>query len=254
MMSVSPVAQPPSRRLLVAVGGACLVLLIAVLVEKMLPMGLSPSLSMSLLAGLALICLVGLAIYLRSFSAKLEPEVRPLQHLVPEPEAGPMRMEVVDTAKMDMAGEAAPSIPPSDIPLFPLDLLLGLDRERFEQLCFAYFREKGIRAQPTSDRRDGGFDIRIYQDTSGRPKVIVQCRAGTDGVVDLELMNQLLMVMTEEQIEKGFFLTRGSFTDEARAFGQRHRIFAIDGKLFVAMIDRLPHDTRARLLALASEV
>jgi restriction system protein len=43
------------------------------------------------------------------------------------------------------------------------------------------------------------------------------------------------------------------FTDEARSFATENRITLLDGKLFLAMLLRLPEASRQQLLAFATE-
>lgn len=245
MNSISSPHHAAARRLPGLLAGACVLFGVVNLCESLLsPAGDGMTPVLWLLGSLVIAALV----YFLASEISPTPS-RPL--IAQGINSSNLRMEVVDTlAQTDDILDSAPhSRPPT--PVFPLELLLGLSRSRFEDLCHAYFRAKGIRAEPTSEGPNSGFDIRIFQDTSNRPQVIVQCRAGTDGVVELAHMQQLHELMARERIEKGFFLTRGSFSEEARAFSQNHQIFAIDGKLFVALIDRLPEEARSQLLVLA---
>lgn len=193
---------------------------------------------------------VGALVYLLGHSMRRSVGLSPAMPGGPQLSSDGIQVEVVDTLAQSVATATRSS---EKVPDFSLALLLSLDDQRFARLCHAYFREKGIHSEPTSESTEWGFDIRIFQDTSNQPQVIVQCRAGRDGVVDIPQMRGLFDVMSSEGIDKGFFLTRGSFTEEARTFAHDHQIFAIDGKLFVAMIDHLPDAVRGRLLALVQE-
>lgn len=46
-----------------------------------------------------------------------------------------------------------------------------------EKLCVGYFNEKGIRAASTDLGADGGIDIKLYQDNTGKPTSIAKCKA-----------------------------------------------------------------------------
>ena len=131
--------------------------------------------------------------------------------------------------------------------------LQNVEWKLFEDLCAAYYLEKGIRCETTPLGPDGGIDIRLYQDDTDptRTTAIVQCKAMR--IVGIKPMRELLGVMAHEKLEKGFFMTSGQFTDDTKAFGQQNRIVPMDGKLLLAMIQRLPTDAQQRLLGLATQ-
>lgn len=58
-----------------------------------------------------------------------------------------------------------------------LKLIQDLEWKRFEELSVAYYLEKGIRAETTPLGADGGIDIKLYQDNSGKATTIIQCKA-----------------------------------------------------------------------------
>lgn len=134
-----------------------------------------------------------------------------------------------------------------------LQVLQQLEWKRFEDLCAAYYREKGIRFDFTPLAKDGGLNLRLYQDDSGRPTSIVQCKGDSHGhPIGVDLVCELLGAMTEEHIPKAFFMTPGDYTEDARAIAQQNGITLMDGKLVLAMLKHMPHDARSRLLAFAA--
>jgi restriction system protein len=136
-----------------------------------------------------------------------------------------------------------------------LALIQRIEWKRFEDLCAAFYREKGIRCTTTSLGPDGGIDIRLMQDEADgqATTAIVQCKAWGERLVGVKPVRELLGVMTHEKIAKAFFMTSGGFTEEARTVAEANRITLLDGKLFLAMIERLPEASQQRLLTFATE-
>ncbi|TVT45112.1 MAG: DUF2034 domain-containing protein [Denitromonas halophila] len=135
-----------------------------------------------------------------------------------------------------------------------IDVLHRIEWKRFEDLCCAFYVEKGIRARTTALGPDGGVDIHLFQDDAApsQATAIVQCKAHNSRI-GVKPIRELRGVMAHEKVDKAFFMAPGGFTDEARAFATEHRITLLDAKLFYAMIARLPAESRQRLLALATD-
>lgn len=114
-------------------------------------------------------------------------------------------------------------------------------------------REKGIRAETTRLGADGGIDIHLFQDDADptRATSIVQCKAWSKQV-GVKEVRELRGVMAHEKVEKAFFMAPNGYTDDARAFATENRITLLDGKLFLAMLQRLPEDASKRLLEFAT--
>lgn len=134
-----------------------------------------------------------------------------------------------------------------------LKLIQEIEWKRFEELSTAYYREKGIKAEATSIGADGGIDIKLYQDDSGNPTAIVQCKAWNSKQVGVKEIREFLGVMTHEKITKGFYMTSGEFSIDAKGTATANKITLINGDLFLAMIKRLPEESQIRLLALATK-
>lgn len=140
----------------------------------------------------------------------------------------------------------------------PTEWSLGvIDRmewKRFEDLCCAFYIEKGIKAATTRLGADGGVDIRLYQDPddSDRCTAIVQCKAWGQPV-GVKTVRELRGVMAHENIERAFFMAPNGFTDNAKEFAAANRITLLDGRLILAMLQRLPATSRWRLLTQATE-
>ncbi len=144
-----------------------------------------------------------------------------------------------------------PLTPPALSP-WTLATLQQVEWKRFEELCAAYFREKGLLCRMTPPGPDGGIDIRLYQDPEQpeRTTALVQCKAMRR--VGIKPMREFLGVVVNEKLSKGFFMTSGEFTDESKAFAHNNRLIPIDGALMLTMILRLPEDAQQRLFTLAT--
>jgi restriction system protein len=143
----------------------------------------------------------------------------------------------------------ASSVKPTE---WSLDLIRDLEWKRFEDVCQQFYEKKGIRSETTALGPDGGIDIRLYQDDSGRPTSIVQCKAWGERFVGVKPVRELLGVMTHERIGKAFFMTSGSYSDEAKSVAEANRITLIDGAMLLMMIQRLSAEERESLLAFAT--
>lgn len=133
-----------------------------------------------------------------------------------------------------------------------LELIRDIEWKRFEDVCQQFYESKGIRSETTALGPDGGIDIRLFQDDSGKATSIVQCKAWGERYVGVKPVRELLGVMTHEKIVKAFFMTSGKYSDEAKDFAKVNRIILIDGEMFLMMINRLSESARGKLLAFAT--
>lgn len=133
-----------------------------------------------------------------------------------------------------------------------MDLLQQIEWKLFEDISAAYYKEKGIRAELTKLGADGGIDIKLFQDDSGNPTSLVQCKAWNTKLVGVKPIREFLGVMSHEKIPKGFFMASGSYSPDAIEIAKANGITLIDGKMFLAMIQRLPADAQQRLLDLVT--
>lgn len=173
-----------------------------------------------------------------------------------EPQGTSSQIEITALDRELMASTFSPGTP-TDVASTPtewsLDLIHRVEWKRFEDLCCEFYREKGVRAETTKLGADGGVDIRLYQDDANPSHctAIVQCKAWSQAT-GIKPIRELRGVMAHENIEKAFFMAPSGFTDEARTFAAQNRITLIDGKLFLAMLQRLPEEAQTRLLRFAT--
>ena len=134
-----------------------------------------------------------------------------------------------------------------------IELIRKIEWKRFEDLCQQFYQSKGIKSETTPLGPDGGIDIRLYQDDTGKATSIVQCKAWGERFVGVKPVRELLGVMTHEKIDKAFFMTSGRFSDDAKAVATSNRITLVDGAMLLMMIQRLPVEVKMGLLAFATE-
>ena len=134
-----------------------------------------------------------------------------------------------------------------------IDVIRNVEWKRFEDLCLKFYDTSGIRSETTALGPDGGMDILLYQDDTGKPTAIVQCRAWDERLVGVRPVRELLGVMTHEKIGKAFFMTSGHFADDAKMLASSNRITLIDGEMLLIMIRRLPAAAKGCLLEFAIE-
>lgn len=147
--------------------------------------------------------------------------------------------------------------PPITQPNLPINWSLELIREiewkKFEELCTAYYLEKGMRAEATSLGADGGIDIKIYQDNSDLPTSIAQCKSWNNKFIGVKEIREFLGVMSHEKIAKGFYMTTSEYTSDAKEIAKSNQITLITGEMLLMMIKRLPEESQERLLSIATE-
>jgi restriction system protein len=133
-----------------------------------------------------------------------------------------------------------------------LEVIQEIEWKRFEDLSMAYYLEKGILAKATSLGADGGVDIKLYQDGTNNATSLVQCKAWSDKPVGVKAIREFLGVLKHEKIPKGFFMTAGEFTDDAKKTAKANQINLINGEMLLSMIMRLPEASQKTLLELAT--
>lgn len=145
-----------------------------------------------------------------------------------------------------------PPAPPELAASWSLELIRTLEWKRFEDVCQKFYELKGIRSETTPLGPDGGIDIRLFQDDSGRATSIVQCKAWGERFVGVKPVRELLGVMTHEKIAKAFFMSSGQFSDDAKAVAASNNITLMDGEMLLLMFQRLPQPAQDELLRFAT--
>lgn len=132
-----------------------------------------------------------------------------------------------------------------------LEALRALEWKRFELLCAKYYEATGFKATTIHCGADGGIDVKLYKNDPDKPLAIVQCKAWNTQQVGVKEIRELLGVMVHEKVSRGVFLTTGTFTNEAQAFGAANPIQLLDGEAFLAKIRSLQETQQKALRAFA---
>lgn len=132
-----------------------------------------------------------------------------------------------------------------------IELIRDIEWKRFEDVCQRFYELNGIKSETTPLGPDGGIDIRLFQDDSGKVTSIVQCKSWGDSFVGVKPVRELLGVMTHEKISKAVFMTSGSYSNDAKTVAARNNITLVSGEIFLLMILRLPESDQQSLLSFA---
>lgn len=152
---------------------------------------------------------------------------------------------------------SAPSTPfirdviiPPYTPTWSIESLRSLEWKRFELLCAQYYEATGFKAVTIAAGADGGIDVKLFKIDPNLPIAIVQCKAWSKAV-GVKEVRELLGVMAHEKVARGIFITNGSYTPDALAFGASNPIQLLDGQAFLRKILDLDATAQDRLKAFA---
>ncbi|HJV76227.1 MAG TPA: restriction endonuclease [Noviherbaspirillum sp.] len=134
-----------------------------------------------------------------------------------------------------------------------LDALRALEWKRFELLCARYYEAVGFKTQTIRCGADGGIDVKLFKTDPSHPIAVVQCKAWNTSAVGVKEIRELLGVMAHEKVGRGIFITTGTYTRDALAFGANNPIQLLDGTAFLEKIRALPEESTRSLLRFAFE-
>lgn len=134
-----------------------------------------------------------------------------------------------------------------------LDALRSLEWKRFELLCARFYEAVGFGTATLAAGADGGIDVKLFKIDPSTPLAIVQCKAWNSRQVGVKEIRELLGVMVHEKVARGIFITTGTYSAEALAFGAANPIQLLDGAAFLGRVLDLPPERQAALLAFAFE-
>lgn len=129
-----------------------------------------------------------------------------------------------------------------------MDILHEIEWLSFEKLCAEYIRMENFIPKTTALGKDGGVDIYIHEKESLELLGIVQCKAWKTIGVGITVIRELNGVMSSEKVEKGFVMTSGHFTQEAKNYAQKNNIYLIAGETLVKEINNLPEEKLKELI------
>lgn len=120
--------------------------------------------------------------------------------------------------------------------------------DQFEGVLRKFFESKGYQATLTSNGADGGIDILLRK---GQVIEMVQAKHWKTNRVGVAVIREIYGVIQAEGFHRGFIITSGLFTTEAREFADKvsGKVILIDGDLLIEIIkadsffERVPQNT-----------
>ncbi|MEM4987544.1 restriction endonuclease [Collimonas sp. H4R21] len=134
-----------------------------------------------------------------------------------------------------------------------VEALRALEWKRFELLCAKYYDAVGFKSETIRCGADGGIDVKLFKHDPAKPLAVVQCKAWNAQLVGVKEVRELLGVMTSEKVSRGVFITTGSYSKDAVAFGGANPMQLLDGPGFVKKIQELSAERQTELLKFAFE-
>ncbi|WP_243211227.1 restriction endonuclease (plasmid) [Klebsiella pneumoniae] len=107
--------------------------------------------------------------------------------------------------------------------------------DQFEKILRKFFESKGYKAALTNTGADGGVDVALEK--NGR-KEMVQAKHWKVNRVGVSVVREIYGVVQAERMHRGFIVTSGLFTEEAREFADKvsGKVVLIDGNLLIEII------------------
>jgi len=140
--------------------------------------------------------------------------------------------------------EAAPL--PSAPRQWSIRLLQEIEWKKFEELCLGYFLLKGANATLIPKGTNGFIQLRL--ENAAEVNAIVKHKTSIKDIGVKEI-KALLSLMALSKVQKGFYMTAGSFSEEAKVFAKENKVTLISGGMLLTMLKRLRPSQQKKLLA-----
>lgn len=115
-----------------------------------------------------------------------------------------------------------------------IEAIARMDWREFEMLLSEAYRLQGYSVTELGGSGpDGGVDLVLRR--AGK-KTLVQCKHWKARSIGVQVVRELLGVMTDRGAESGHIVTSGRFTDEAINFASSHSITLVDGRKLDSML------------------
>jgi len=119
----------------------------------------------------------------------------------------------------------------------------ALNWKQFEELVAEAYRRKGYTVIENHGRgADGGIDIRLRKDGQLH---LVQCKQWQSQKVGVNVVREMLGLMTAESAASAIVISSGVFTQEAKNFAEGKAIDLVDGAQLQALIGQVRRTPRA---------
>ncbi|EOC0011573.1 restriction endonuclease [Cronobacter turicensis] len=139
---------------------------------------------------------------------------------------------IIKNMQIGLSGKLLKRIRNSEDAKYVLNLITW---DQFENILRKFFESKGYKADLTKVGADGGIDI--YLERNGL-REMVQAKHWKTSRVGVSVVREVFGVVQAEKMHRGFIITSGLFTSEARDFANKvnGKIVLIDGNLLIEII------------------
>jgi hypothetical protein len=96
---------------------------------------------------------------------------------------------------------------------------------------------------------DNDVDLALRKRGDIKPRVLVCCAPGADGVAGTKRLRELFGTMTAEGVDTGWFVSPAGFASEARQYAEAHRIILIANDTLHNLMREVPPVSLPRVLA-----
>ncbi|HUR57270.1 MAG TPA: restriction endonuclease [Opitutaceae bacterium] len=156
--------------------------------------------------------------------------------------------------RLELAASAVSSTPfntsPGDMNTarFKPELLAKLEWKRFEELVASYYSKTGVMAARTKAGPTNPVHIKISWKGEPRPFAYVQCIPQTDSLIEAGPILELVTALTADDIRRGYVVTTGKFSVNARDIAEEKHITLLPGDIFLEKLNALPDAARVELM------
>lgn len=125
-----------------------------------------------------------------------------------------------------------------------LDSIRAMAWREFEMLCGEAFRRQGYAVEENGlGGADGGIDLILRK--NGKTS-LVQCKRWQTAKVGVREVRELYGIVAAERVDRGFFITSGSYTGEAMSFAKGKPLDLIDGPALLDLVRTVQKDLLPR--------
>lgn len=115
-----------------------------------------------------------------------------------------------------------------------IESIRALSWRQFEELLAEAFRRKGYAVEENLyGGADGGVDLVLRK---GGSVYLVQCKQWRAFKVGVQVVREMLGLVTARSAQGGIIVTSGRFTREAESFASQNELLLIDGKQLAVLI------------------
>jgi hypothetical protein len=152
-----------------------------------------------------------------------------------------LRLEAAGRSRSPFSSSAS-----ADAGVFTAAQLDRLSQQQFEQLVASYYARTGVVAERTPAESPGPVQIKIFWKGEPKPFAGVQCHASPPALIPAEPLERLFETLSAAGIRRGYVVTTGKFSVEAREFAAEKAFTILSGDLFLEKLNALPSAPKGR--------